>query len=76
MEAMWMRFIPVIQKAIQWVVDGLIGEVQMVQADLVFEFFKPKVVYSIPSWRVGPCWMSGFTPLPLLLSFLEMRRKS
>lgn len=36
MEAMWMRFIPVIQKAIQWVQDGVIGEVQMVQADFGF----------------------------------------
>ena len=40
MEAMWMRFFPLMQQVREWVSDGKIGDVKMVQADLYerFEF--------------------------------------
>ena len=57
MEAMWMRFIPVIQKAIQWVQDGFIGEVQMVQADFGF-----RVPFQARSERRGGVGIIGFRP--------------
>ena len=36
MEAMWTRFLPAIVKVRQWLDDGAIGEVRMVQADFGF----------------------------------------
>ncbi len=36
MEAMWSRFNPVYQRAMQWVNEGLIGEVRMLKADFGF----------------------------------------
>lgn len=36
MEAMWSRFNPVYQRAMQWINEGLIGEVRMLKADFGF----------------------------------------
>ena len=36
MEAMWTRFLPVMAQVREWVVEGAIGEVRMVQADFGF----------------------------------------
>ncbi len=36
MEAMWSRFVPIYVKVREWIEDGLIGEVRMVQADFGF----------------------------------------
>ncbi len=36
MEAMWTRFLPVINKVREWLADGKIGEVQMLNADFGF----------------------------------------
>lgn len=36
MEAMWSRFNPVYQRAMQWVNEGLVGEVRMLKADFGF----------------------------------------
>lgn len=37
MEAMWMRMIPAIAQVRQWLTDGQIGEVRMLQADFSFD---------------------------------------
>jgi len=36
MEAMWVRFTPLFQKVRQWVTDGLIGNVRLIQSDFGF----------------------------------------
>jgi dihydrodiol dehydrogenase / D-xylose 1-dehydrogenase (NADP) len=36
MEAMWTRFIPAVKKALEWIDQGAIGEVRMVQASFGF----------------------------------------
>ncbi len=36
MEAMWTRFIPAVQKAMEWIDQGAIGQVRMVQASFGF----------------------------------------
>jgi dihydrodiol dehydrogenase / D-xylose 1-dehydrogenase (NADP) len=42
MEAMWTRFIPAVQQAIQWIADGEIGDVRMVQASFGFRWDAPE----------------------------------
>jgi predicted dehydrogenase len=36
MEAMWTYFLPAVIKAKQWIDDGLIGEIKVIQADLAY----------------------------------------
>jgi predicted dehydrogenase len=42
MEAMWTRYIPAIRKAMQWIEEGVIGDVRMVRASFGF--------HSTPKW--------------------------
>lgn len=38
MEAMWTRFMPALRQAMEWIDEGLIGEVRMVQANFGFRY--------------------------------------
>ena len=42
MEAMWTRFIPAVQQAMQWIADGEIGDVRMVHANFGFRWDAPE----------------------------------
>lgn len=48
MEAMWTRFLPVMQKVHQWVNSGLIGKLKMIYADFGFsaDYILPSRIFS------------------------------
>jgi predicted dehydrogenase len=43
MEAMWTRFMPTMHQALQWIAEGAVGEVRMVQAAFGFQADSPKL---------------------------------
>ncbi len=43
MEAMWTRFIPAVRQAMEWIADGAIGDVRMVQASFGFRDDSPSL---------------------------------
>ena len=69
MEAMWTRFLPVIQKSLDWIQEGRIGTPQLVQADFGFVGTKD------PNHRINNPALAGGTLLdigiyPLTLAYL------
>jgi predicted dehydrogenase len=64
MEAMWMRFLPVIVKVREWVADGLVGEVLRVTADFGFRApFDPSHRLFNPALSGGALLDIGVYPL-------------
>jgi len=70
MEAMWTRFLPSIEKALQLIADGEIGEVKYIHADFgVFSLSIRRAGFLILRWEAGPCWIleSIHCSLPLYI---------
>ncbi len=66
MEAMWSRFNPAYKRAMQWVKDGLIGEVRMLKADLGFRAsWEPERRLLNPALAGGSILDVGIYPLAL-----------
>ena len=54
MEAMWIRFLPLMVRLRELLSDGTIGEVRMVHADFSFRApFDPQAAYSTGAWAAG-----------------------
>ncbi|MBN1409247.1 MAG: Gfo/Idh/MocA family oxidoreductase [Spirochaetales bacterium] len=71
MEAMWMRFLPVINKVEKWIEEGLIGDVLRLTADLGFYFpFDPASRLYDPDLAGGALLDVGVYPLHLAALFL------
>lgn len=72
MEAMWTRFIPSVIKARQWVDEGRIGKVVMIQADMGFYGSKePPVAPTLPVESVGGMLDIGVYTLSLATYMLH-----
>lgn len=66
MEAMWSRFNPVYKRAMQWVNDGLIGEVRMLKADFGFRApWEPERRLLNPALAGGSILDAGIYPIAL-----------
>lgn len=66
MEAMWMRFIPLMKKVHTMVKDGAVGEVRIIKADLGFPYFyDPDDRHFNPSLGGGAMLDLGIYPLSL-----------
>ncbi len=71
MEAMWMRFIPLIREARRLVAEGVIGEVRMIQADFGFRVpFNPDGRLFDPNLAGGALLDVGIYPLAFSAMFL------
>lgn len=66
MEAMWIRFLPLLQQLRKWLDDGMIGEVQMVTSDYGFlPPFNPQSRVFNPALGGGALLDIGIYPLSL-----------
>ncbi|MCL2763184.1 MAG: Gfo/Idh/MocA family oxidoreductase [Treponema sp.] len=67
MEAMWTRFTPPLQKVREWLTQGLIGEIKMVQANFGFNaHYDPKGRLFDPHLGGGALLDVGIYPLSLI----------
>lgn len=66
MEAMWSRFNPAYKRAMQWVNDGLVGEVRMLKADFGFRApWEPERRLLNPALGGGSILDAGIYPIAL-----------
>lgn len=73
MEAMWMRFFPAIAQVRQWLADGVIGEVRLVQADFFIQRpFDPQHRLYDPALGGGALLDLGIYPLSFATMVLGM----
>lgn len=71
MEAMWTRFIPVVAKAREWVRQGRIGDVRMIQADFGFRAGWDETSRLLdPAYAGGALLDVGIYPIALAYFFL------
>ncbi|BCJ99541.1 Gfo/Idh/MocA family protein [Anaerocolumna chitinilytica] len=71
MEAMWTRCIPTFQKAKEWVVNGLVGKPQLVQASFCFHFpFEKEHRLFNPDLAGGALYDAGVYPLEFATGIL------
>ncbi len=71
MEAMWMRFIPAMQKAVEMIRSGVIGEVQMISTSLgYYNAFDPENRLFNPALGGGAMLDLGVYPLSLIVQLL------
>ena len=71
MEAMWMRFIPLIREARRRVAEGMIGDVRMIQADFGFRVpINPEGRLFVPALAGGALLDVGIYPLAFSAMFL------
>ncbi|MFA6243998.1 MAG: Gfo/Idh/MocA family oxidoreductase, partial [Candidatus Hydrogenedentales bacterium] len=72
MEAMWTRYIPAVAKARQWVRDGKIGEVRMIQADFGFRAGWDETSRLLdPNFAGGALLDVGIYPISLAYFFMS-----
>lgn len=73
MEAMWMRFFPLMTQVRQWISEGRIGQVRMVQADLYerFDFDAAHRLYD-PTLGGGVLLDMGIYPISFATMLLGM----
>jgi len=72
MEALWTYFLPTIRKATQWVADGRIGEVKVVQANFGFQAeFNPHNRLYNPELAGGSLLDIGIYPVALANLFIN-----
>lgn len=73
MEAVWTRFMPAIQQAMQWVKEGAIGEVKLIQADFCLNVpFNPLHRLYAPELGGGALLDLGIYPLTFATLFLGL----
>ena len=71
MEAIWMRFFPAIAQVRQWVANGTIGEVRLIQADFCFHLpYNPKHRLYNPDLGGGALLDLGIYPLSFTIMLL------
>ncbi|GFP74187.1 Gfo/Idh/MocA family protein [Clostridium fungisolvens] len=72
MEAMWSRCIPTTQKVKQWVKEGKIGEVKLINASFAFNFpFDPEHRLYNPKLAGGSLYDVGVYPIEFATGILE-----
>lgn len=70
MEAMWTRFFPAIQQALQWIEEGEIGTLQKIEADFSFKAdFDPQGRLFDPALAGGALLDIGIYPIALATLF-------
>ena len=71
MEAIWMRYLPGYIKVREFITEGLIGEIQMIQANFGFaqnpDDLKPRL--NDPALAAGAIWDVGIYPLALIIDY-------
>lgn len=71
MEAMWSRFIPTFKKAKEWLADGRIGTVKLVQASFCFDFpYDPAHRLYNPKLAGGSLYDAGVYPIEFTTGIL------
>ncbi len=72
MEAMWSRFIPTFRKAREWVANGKIGQVKLVNASFCFNFpYDPENRLYDPKAAGGSLYDAGVYPIEFATGILD-----
>src|SRR5206468_7463975 len=72
MEAMWTYFLPCIQKAKQWIDEGTIGDIKIIQADFGYKMeFNPSSRIYAPELAGGALLDLGVYPISFANFFVQ-----